>query len=64
MEKLLIKGLEPKIIVRADISYEQRHLAKNAGFRWNDLIKGAWSRRIRHDDIKDLDFAVQEIELE
>lgn len=64
LEKLLVKGLEPKIIVRADISYEQRHLAKDAGFRWNDLIQGAWSRRLSHRDIKDLDFSVQEVHLE
>ena len=61
LETLLIRGLEPKIIVRAEITYEQRYLAKNAGFRWNDAIKGAWSRRMSHRDIKELDFPVQEV---
>ncbi len=64
LEMLLIRGLEPKVIVRAEISYEKRHLAKNAGFRWNDAIQGAWSRRMSHRDIKDLDFPVQEVEFE
>ena len=61
LETLLIRGLEPKIIVRAEITYEQRYLAKNAGFRWNDAIQGAWSRRMSHRDIKELDFPVQEV---
>ncbi len=61
LETLLIRALEPKVIVRAEITYEQRYLAKNAGFRWNDAIKGAWSRRMSHRDIKELDFPVQEV---
>ncbi len=64
LEMLLIRGLEPKFIVRAEISYEQRFLAKNAGFRWNDAIQGAWSRRMSRRDIKKLDFPVQEVEFE
>ena len=40
LEKLLIRALEPKILFRAEISYEERYLAKTAGFRWNDAIKG------------------------
>ncbi len=64
LEKLLIRGLEPKFIVRAEITYEQRYLAKNAGFRWNDAIKGAWSRRMSNRDIKELDFPVKKVEFE
>ena len=61
LEMLLLRGLEPKFIVRAEITYEQRYLAKNAGFRWNDAIQGAWSRRMSRRDIKELDFPVQEV---
>ncbi len=64
LETLLIRGLEPKILLRADISYEQRHLAKNAGFRWNDSIQGAWSRRMSRRDIEKLEFPVLEIDFE
>ena len=61
-EKLLIRGLEPKILVCAEISYEERHLAKNSGFRWNDAIKGAWSRKMSRRDIEKLEFPVYEVE--
>ena len=63
LEKLLIRALEPKVLIRAEISYEKRHLAKNAGFRWNDSIKGAWSRRMSRREMKKLEFPVHEVDL-
>ena len=62
LEKLLIRALEPKVLLRAEISYEDRYLAKNAGFRWNDAIKGAWSRKMSRRDQEKLDFPVHEVD--
>ena len=62
LEKLLIRALEPKVLLRADISYDKRHLAKNAGFRWNDAIKGAWSRKMSRRDMEELEFRVDEVD--
>ena len=62
LEKLLIRALEPKVLFRAQISYEERHLAKNAGFRWNESIKGAWSRRMSRRDMEKLEFPVHEVD--
>ncbi len=62
LEQLLNRALEPKVLLRAEISYEQRHLAKNAGFRWNESIKGAWSRRMSRRDYEKLDFPVREVD--
>ena len=62
LEKLLTRALEPKVLIRAEISYDQRHLAKNAGFRWNDAIKGAWSRKMSRRDMEKLEFPVHEID--
>ncbi len=62
LEKLLIRALEPKVLLRAEISYEDRFLAKNAGFRWNDAIKGAWSRKMSLKDKEKLEFPVQEVD--
>ena len=61
-EKLLIRGLEPKILVCAEISYEERQLAKNSGFRWNDAIKGAWSRKMSRRDMEKLEFPVKVVD--
>ncbi len=62
LEKLLIRALEPKVLVRAEISYEDRYLAKQAGFRWNDVIKGAWSRKMSRRDMEKLEFPVHEVD--
>ena len=62
LEKLLNRALEPKVLLRADISYDKRQLAKNAGFRWNDAIKGAWSRKMSRRDIEKLEFPVHEVD--
>ena len=62
LEKLLIRALEPKILLRAEISYEERYLAKSAGFRWNDAIKGAWSKRMSRRDMEKLEFPVREVD--
>ncbi len=62
LEKLLIRALEPKVLFRAEISYDDRLLAKNAGFRWNDAIKGAWSRKMSRRDMEKLEFPVCEVD--
>ena len=62
LEKLLIRALEPKVLVRAEISYDERHLAKKAGFGWNDPIKGAWSRKMSRRDMEKLEFPVHEVD--
>ena len=64
LEKLLIRALEPKVLLRAEISYEDRYLAKNAGFRWNDAIKGAWSRKMSRRDMEKLEFIVNEVDFD
>lgn len=58
LEELLIQGLQPRVLMRAQVSYDQRQLAKNAGFRWNDPVVGAWSRRLTNQEASELDFEV------
>ncbi len=64
LEKLLNRALEPKVLFRAEISYEKRHLAKNAGFRWNDSVKGAWARKMSRRDMEKLEFPVHEVDFQ
>ncbi|WP_413440303.1 3'-5' exonuclease [Synechococcus sp. MIT S1220] len=63
LESLLIAGLEPRRLMRACVSYHDRQLARDAGFRWNDPVKGSWTRRLSDRDIAALDFAVEPIEM-
>ena len=58
LEELLLHALEPRKLMRAKVSYEQRHLAKNAGFRWNEPIRGAWTRRLSQREALKLEFPV------
>ena len=62
LDNLLIAGLQPRTLMRARVSYEDRHLAREAGFRWNDPVKGAWSRRISAEEANALPFPVVAVE--
>ncbi len=58
LEPLLQAGLEPRQLYRARLSYEERHKAREAGFRWNEPIHGAWSRRLSEQEASLLPFPV------
>jgi DNA polymerase-3 subunit epsilon len=64
LEQLLERGLEPRQLMRARVSFDERHLAKAAGFRWNDPFKGAWTRRLSAREVAELEFPVAPVELE
>ncbi|BEV36390.1 3'-5' exonuclease [Synechococcus sp. M16CYN] len=64
LEQALLQGLEPRQLMRAHVPYGQRHLAREAGFRWNDPIKGAWTRRLSNRERQNLSFAVVPVEME
>lgn len=62
LESLLQVALEPRRLVRARLSYDERQLAKDAGFRWNEPVPKAWSRRLSEREIAALPFAVDPVE--
>ncbi len=59
LENILLKATEPKYLYRAIVSYEDRSLAKNAGFRWNSPVQGAWTRKLSETEAIELDFKVE-----
>ena len=59
LEELLLKATEPRFLYKALISYEERSLAKKAGFRWNSPVEGAWSKKLTAEEAIKLDFKVQ-----
>ena len=61
LEPLLQAALEPRRLVRARLSYDQRQLAKDAGFRWNEPVRGAWTRRLSEREIAALPFPVDPV---
>jgi len=62
LEQLLQQGLEPRRLYRARVSYEERHRAREAGFRWNDPVSGAWTRRLSEREVERLSFPVVPVE--
>ena len=58
LEQLIQQGMEPRTLMRAQVSYDDRQLAREAGFRWNDPVKGAWSRRLSKREAEELPFPV------
>ncbi len=62
LEELLVAAREPRQLYRAQLSYAERHRAKEAGFRWNDPLPGAWSRRLSAREAAALDFPLQVVE--
>jgi DNA polymerase-3 subunit epsilon len=62
LEALLEAALQPRHTYRALVSYEERHKAREAGFRWNQPVAGAWSRRLSDEEAGSLPFAVQRVE--
>ncbi len=64
LEEQVRLGLEPRALFKAQVSYDQRHLARDAGFRWNDPVAGAWTRRLSVREADALDFPVQKLDAE
>lgn len=62
LEALLVAAQEPRELYRARLSYAERHLAREAGFRWNDPVAGAWSRRLSRREAEGLPFPVLPVE--
>ena len=59
LEELLLKATEPRFLYKALVSYDERFLAKEAGFRWNSPIQGAWTKKLTAEEAIKLDFKVQ-----
>ena len=58
LEDILLKATEPRFLYKAIVSYEERSLAKNAGFRWNTPVEGAWAKKLTAQEAINLDFKV------
>ena len=62
LEAHLKEGLQPRRLVAAQLAYEQRELARQAGFRWIAEAK-QWQRRCSESEINALSFPTIAIDL-
>lgn len=54
LEELISFAAEPNFIVVADCEYEQKDLAKKAGFRWNSIKNRKWAKIIKKSEYQNL----------
>ncbi len=60
LQEILAYGLRPKATYQAIVPFEQKDLAKNAGFRWNPDNK-TWTKRMALEDAEKLTFKLEVI---
>ncbi|WP_204136846.1 hypothetical protein [Halomicronema sp. CCY15110] len=58
---LINQALRPKAWFKAEVSYDDRQLAKDAGFRWYAADK-TWRRRMAIEDTSQLSFRVIQLQ--
>jgi DNA polymerase-3 subunit epsilon len=58
---MLERGMRPKALYQALVTYEQREFAKAAGFSWDGATK-RWTRRMAIEDVGALEFDVQRLD--
>jgi len=61
LPEMIAHALRPRAIYKALVGYDNRQLAKDAGFRWNHFVQGAWTRKMTEDEVVDLPFHVQKV---
>lgn len=61
LESLLRLAGEPRRLYRAQLGYNERQQAKDAGFRWNEPVAGAWTKRLSEREVAALPFPVKPV---
>lgn len=58
IEEIMQRALSPRVVVRACVSFEQKDLAKEQGFRWQEVgslkFDKSWVKIIKECDYQDL----------
>jgi DNA polymerase III subunit epsilon len=61
LEEQLIRAARIKKLFIAQVSYDDRALASDAGFRWEKIIPKKWAKWMPEEDTLDLAFPVLEV---
>lgn len=59
LESEVIRAAQPKVTVKAFLSYEQRQLAKDAGFIWNGIVQGCWAKKVLESEANEFPFETE-----
>lgn len=61
LDALLQAALEPKALYQALVSYDDRHLAKEAGFSWNTDGNKTWTKKMAESEASALPFSTRKL---
>ena len=59
---LLEDALKPKFTYQAMVGFDDRQLAKDAGFSWNTGNRKCWTKKMSESELAGLPFAVQRLD--
>lgn len=52
VKQAIARSTEPRVYVIAEVSKQDKDLAKNRGFRWNQYIEHKWVKKLRQSDFE------------
>jgi DNA polymerase III subunit epsilon len=61
LKNMITAALRPKCLFKANVSFDDRQLAKDAGFKWN-ASERIWTRKMVEEDTQTLPFQVVKIQ--
>lgn len=64
LEGMFQVAMRPKGIFVGLQKFDDNHLAKAAGFKWNQIVPNKWARRMAIEDAQLLSFPVKQVEIE
>jgi DNA polymerase-3 subunit epsilon len=59
LQGLLQNAQQPRFLYQALVSYDDRQLAKDAGFSWNNDGSKTWTRKLTEAEAGELPFATR-----
>lgn len=59
LDELLRNAQQPRLLYQALVSYDDRQLAKDAGFSWNNDGSKTWTKKLTEEEAKNLPFATR-----
>jgi len=52
LEEAIEFASNPNVVVWADVSFHEKELAKDEGFRWNQYINGKWAKKVKPQEVE------------
>ena len=61
LDEIIKESMKPRSIYVANISFEDRQIAKDHGFVWNGIIEKKWAKKITKEQAQKIPFKISEV---